>query len=523
MNKIQNNHIEINTEEYQRYDKLLEGIQIFVNKHQMMSYIEFDYYVVHDMTLFSIEPDFDFPKLEKMIHSIRKSSPAIKRIFSKPIIVLKDTDDVLPVENARIINQNTLLHLANHGQYVSNITQKGIKPRKLLTRIYEDDYSIYENMIFCNFIDDILLFIKRNRRTLNSLLYASDIMRFNLLEKVHHVNYFLALGKLHTGYIRDFSQYFNLAKELLNELSIISQTINPRLHKPIYRRNINRNRSLSLKKTNIFLMQKDYHMVYKTYKSLLSNQVKIDEKDITIDFDRMRSNYMSYLQILTIFAVGHFNFEIDPQFKINLGSLDMTFTYKNWKLDIFTNNKKETILNFTKDKTYKMILVGSDYDIKTFSSYKKNYGVNEVIVVNQYDEDYLERKDVHISMEDIDSFRRIQQIVLKGMIYSDTKREVCPFCGEKLSKDPYKGFYQCNHCMTQIKEGVCPDLKKPYFYTDIAHLKKFMLSKSSFKHDEYWYYEKQVESLMYYRNITKIDEQGDIICPHCGKVHETSS
>lgn len=509
----------LKVEEYQRFSSLLEGIQAFAKKHQILTYIEFDYYVVHDMTLFTIEPDFDFDKLAKMIQYIKKSTPAIKRIFSKPIIVLKDTDDVLPVENARIINQGTLLHLANHGQYVSNITKQGVKPRKLLTRIYEDDYSIYENIIFCNYIDDVLSLIKKNRRILNSLLYASNIMRFNLLEKVNHVNYFLAIGKLHTGYIRDFSQYFNLSKEMLNELSFISQVINPRLHKPIYQRNINRIRQISLKKTNILLMQKDYHQVYKTYKYLLGHQVKKEEVSHTVDFDQMRRNYLTYVQILTIFAVGHFNFEVNPQLKIDLNSLDITFTYKGWKLDIFNNNKKEILLYFKKEKTYKMIIVNSDYDVKSFNNYKKDYGINEVVVVNQYEEDYLERKELYISIEDIDSFRRIQQLILKGMIYSDTKRDVCPFCGGTLVKVPYKQIYQCEHCLIQIKESVCKESNKPFFSTDIAHLKKH-IKKSDFKHDEYWYYERQMESLMYFRNITKIDQHGDVICPYCNHVHD---
>jgi hypothetical protein len=508
-------------EEYNRFSSLLEGIQEFVKKHQIISYIEFDYYVVHDMTLFSIEPDFDFEKLNEKIQRIKKSTSAIKRIFNKPIIVLKDSDDVLPVENARVINQNTLLHLANHGQYVSNITKKGIKPRKLLTRIYEDDYSIYENVIFCNFIDEILSIIKKNRRTLNSLLYASNIMSFNLLEKTNHLNYFLALGKLHTGYIRDFSQYFNLSKEMLNELSLISYAINPRLKKPIYRKNINRNRHLTLKKTNIFLMQKDYHLVYKTYKYLLSNQTKVETDESSIDFDSMKENYMMYVQLLTIFSVGHFNFEIDPQFKMNLRSLDITFIFKKWKLEIFNTNKKEILLHFKKDKTYKIILIVNENNVKAFNYYKKNYDVDEVIIVNQFDEGYIDRDDVHISMEDIDSFRRIQQIVLRGMIYSDTKRDVCPFCGGKLHKDPYHNFYQCHECMTQIKERVCDVTDKSFFYTDIAHHKSYVASKSSFKHDEDWYYEKQVESLMYFRNITKINHSGEVICPYCNKIHKS--
>jgi len=507
-------------EEYHRLASLLDGIENFVKKHQVLSYIEFDYYVVHDMTLFSIEPDFDFEKLDKTIQIIRKSIPAVKRIFNKPIIVLKDTDDVLPVENARIINQGTLLHLANHGQYVSNITAKGVKPRKLLTRIYEDDYSIYENVIFCNYIDDVLLFIKRNRRTLNSLLYASNIMRFNLLEKVNHVNYFLALGKLHTGYIRDFNQYFDLSKEMLHELSLISMAINPRLHKPIYQRNQKRNRDLGLKKTNIFLMQKDYHLVYKTYKYVLGHQKKFDEKEEEMDWDLLKHHYLMYVQILVIFAAGHFNFEIDPQVKINLDSLDISFSFKGWKLDIFTNNKREIILHFNKEKTYKLMMISSGSDNKSLNYYKKNYGVNEVIVANPFDEDYLERDDLYISMEDIDSFRRIQQVILKGMVYADTKREVCPFCGGKLHQDPYQGFYQCQSCMTQIKETVCPEVRRPFYYTDNAHLKKYAIHLSNFKHDEYWYYGKQVESSMYFRNITKINHEMDIICPYCNKIHE---
>lgn len=520
MSNMTKNIDKLKIEEYLRFSMLLEGIQEFVKKHQILTYIEFDYYVVHDMTLFSIEPDFDFEKLEKTIQYIKKSIPAVKRIFNKPIIVLKDTDDVLPVENARIINQNTLLHIANHGQYVSNITNKGIKPRKLLTRIYEDDYSIYENIIFCNFIDETLSLIKRNRRILNSLLYASDIMRFNLLEKVNHLNYFLALGKLHTGYIRDFSQYFNLSKEILNELSIISLAINPRLSKPIYRKNLTRNKYLTLKKTNIFLMQKDYRQVYKTYKYLMGNQIKIEENNKSIDFDLLKSNYLMYVQILTIFSIGHFNFEINPEVKINLSSLDASFSFKGWKLDVFNTNKKDILLYFTKEKTYKIMITGNVDDTKITSNNKKNYDVNEVIIVNPFNDDYQKSDDVYISMQDIDSFRRIQQIILKGMIYSDTKREICPFCGGKLHQDPYHGFYQCNDCMTQIKQGLCDANKKSFFYTDNAHLKKYVIKKSDFKHDEYWYYEKQIESLMYFRNITKINHNSDIICPYCNKIHK---
>ncbi len=509
----------ISVEDYYRFSSLLKGIQAFVAKHGMVTYIEFDYFVVHDMTLFSVDPDFDFARLRKTIAQIKKATPAMKRIFSKPFIVLKDSDDVLPVENARIINQTTLLHLANHSHNVANLTNRGVKPRKLLTRIYEDDYGIYENVVFCNFIDEVLSLVKKNARTLNSLLYASKVMQFNLLEKVNHVNYFLALGKLHTGYIRDFFQYFVQSKELLLELLSIRNVIQPRLARPVYRKNAVRNPKLHLKKTNIFLMQKDYHQVYRTYKYLQKYDLAPRDPGDPIDLEQLMQDYLSYVRILAVFAIGHFNFEIETNAKMNLQYLNSSFTFKKWKLLVFNTLDNELIFQFMKDITYRIMLVASTADADGFDQRKADYGIDEIIVANPFDEDYPVRNDVFISMEDVDSFRRIQQILLKGMVYSDQTRDVCPFCGGKLHKDPYRASFQCNDCMTEIVEAVCPDTDRPFIYTDNTHLKKYAINISDFKQDEYWFYKKQIESSMFFRNITKIDHKSDILCPHCGKPH----
>ncbi len=512
------NTYDLQIEEYNRLSSLLEGIHDFTKKHQNVSYIEFDYYVVHDMILFSIEPDFDFKKLDQTIQNIKKSTPAVKRIFKKPIIFLKDTQDVLPVENARIINQNTLLHLANHAQNISNITKKGIKPRKLLTRIYEDEYGLYENVIFCNYVDEIISLVRKNRRILNSVFYASNVMKFNLLEKGNHIHYFLALGKLHTGYIRDFNQYYNLSKEMLNELSQINKAITPRLYRPVYRKNKKRNRKLALKKTNIFLKQKDYRMVYKTYKYLLSNQSK-EERSEDIDLDSLKREYLMYVRILAIFAVGHFNFLAEPEVKMNLSMLNITFAFKDWTLNISNNDLEELILDFHKDQTYRILITSNVFDNGELDEYKNKLNVNEVVLVNHFDEELAEKNEVYISMQDIDSFRRIQQIILRGMIYSDTKRDVCPFCGGKLIKNSYHGYNQCNDCMIQIKENLCPETNKSYFYTDNTFPSKHSFTNGYFDDDDDWFHRKQIESSMFFRNITKINENCEIICPHCDKIH----
>ena len=73
--------------------------------------------------------------------------------------------------------------------------------------------------------------------------------------------------------------------------------------------------------------------------------------------------------------------------------------------------------------------------------------------------------------------------------------------------------------MIQIKECTFQETHQTFFYTENANHKKHIMKKLDFDYDEHWFNEKQNESYMYYRNITKINQNGDIICPHCNNPH----
>ncbi len=112
-----------------------------------------------------------------------------------------------------------------------------VKPSKLLTKTYEDDYGIYENRVFCDLVDDVLAFARKEIRFLREMIYTNRTIEINLLERVNHLNYFLALGKLHTGYSRNFDSYYDIAARCLNKLQFISNSIIPRLKRPVYKNN----------------------------------------------------------------------------------------------------------------------------------------------------------------------------------------------------------------------------------------------------------------------------------------------
>lgn len=502
-----------------RYQILLKSINKFIRAHQEITYPQFDYYVVHDLALFSISHNLKLETIEQQVQEIIKSLGVIMNIFNNPTIVLKDNSDVVNIENAKVINQNALLHLANHSHLLSTVNDSGVQPKKIMTRVYEDDYSLYENQIFCNLIDKIVNLVKKHRNYLNGLLFTERHIEFSFREHVNHPSYFLALGKLYTGYTRNHSQYFGMIHKLLDQTQLILQTISPLLSRPVYQKNLKRDKYLELRNTNIFHMQKDYRRIYKTYRYLQRNNEVAKKIDVKINEVELRRNYIRYVLILTIFAIGHFNFETDSNATINLKSLNTTFTFKNWSITIDNTNNREIIIRFTKDKSYNIMLVEHGYDDIKLMKIKRQYQINETILVSQVYEDYLTRNYAYISMEDIDSFRRLQQIILKGMIQVDESHRICPFCGEPTSYSSEKKQYFCRSCMSEIYKTTCPIKNIDYYYTDCQHLREQDKDSNLELHENDLSVQRQIESALFYRNITKIDNKARIICPHCQQVH----
>lgn len=495
---------------YLRLYDSFRGVQAFL-EHKPMSYYEFDYYSVNGLNLFSLDLDFDFEKMVEYSKEITKIMPSIKRIFSKPIIELSDNNDVLPVESVRIINQNTMRHLGTHTNNVIDITKNGIKPAKLLTRIYEDNFSIYENIVFCNFVDEIIKFSKKSIRVLDELIYASDIMQFNILERKNHINYFLALGKLHTSYIREFDKHYNQAKLTLNELKLLLANLKSRLKRPIYVNNKNRNHNVRLKKTNIFLMQKDYHVVYVLYRKMLKDVIKPTNQDL--DMKKLNSSYSDYLKALAIFSIGHFNFNTDKSKEIDMKKLKMSFSYKGFDL-VLKKYKDNIIIRVKKEQQYSIMLKPYLEECEIESPFGVNK-VDEIVLCNPLEDNDLKDETLYLSTDSIDSFRRIQTLVLKCMVYADTKRDECPFCDSKLLYNEKANAYVCESCKTEIKTNVCEYSKREFFSTKIFGYKPTRTINLD-SYDK----ERGKESLMYFRNITKTNEDGNPICPYCGKIHE---
>ncbi len=453
-------------------------------------YTDFDTETQTGLNLFALREDLDFAALENTLDKIVPSLPSLKRIFAAPIIRLRDSGEILPVEAVRIVNSKTLAHISVHSELWRDIKDDRLIPRKLLSIRYEDDYALYENIIFARTVDIILRFAAQKLSLLRDMLYANREMRFNLLERENHPSYFLALGKLHTGYLRDYDKYLLPIERCFEKLTAIEHALVPRLNMPVYKNCRKKGGNLPLKRTNIFRSQKDYRRLYSLAKFF--SDIGLDPVS---DFEEDRvthEEYFAFCSMLCVFAAGHFNFKFDKNRKIDFKNINLHGSFADWRLNIKAV-EGALLLSVKKESEYRILLcpMAEDADIEA----------DERIKVSVSGED-----GIRLSLYDIDSFRRIQQMLLRAMIYSDSRREICPFCGKELSETE-SGDRECGACRTVIGKLVCPETGKEYFSTDIKHFRKAKDRCGA------------PEGVFFYRNITPISEEGALCCPRCGKVH----
>ena len=447
-----------------------------------ITYADFDALTQTDLNLFALREDIDIEGLEAILDRIISALPALRHIFAAPIIRLRDTGEILPVEAVRVVNNKTLSHISVHSELWETVRDGQLIPRKLMSVRQEDDYALYENIIFARTVDAILRLTEANLAVLRDMLYANREMRFNLLERENHPSYFLALGKLHTGYLRDYDKYLLPIERCFEKLSSIERTLIPRLSMPVYKKCKKSKTKLSLKRTNIFRSQKDYRKLYSLAKYLSD----IGETDLSEASRVDADEYARFCAMLCVFAAGHFNFKFDKYRTIDFTNINTSARFGDW------------ILTVKAEDGGIVIAVKKEYEYKIFLALT-------AVVEREADEVVRVTPDgidsMRLSLYDIDSFRRIQQMLLRAMVYADDSHESCPFCGKAMTQTD--DSYECGACRTVIRAHICPESCTGYYSTAI----KNFVRKS------------RGEGLYHYRNITPISDEGAPLCPICGKEH----
>lgn len=195
---------------------------------------------------------------------------------------------------------------------------------------------------------------------------------------------------------------------------------------------------------------------------------------------------------------------------------------------------------YPNSQKYKVIIVPCMVDIKSetrnsfrdyvnekFGNIREKYGADLVIAALpkcQEDEQCLvtyayEDEDtilvLPLSMFDINSFRRIQNVLLRKII--QIGKETCPCCGGVMRKDENRAI--CDSCSGLVLTNtICPeeDCKQSYKYLGYMASTETIQKMEDVDVNNFF----QKDSLYQYKNIVKMrisNKKLITVCPHCGR------
>lgn len=573
------------------------------------------------LKLYAVDQSTEVYDWTDTFNEIAEAFSAFKIICDKPKSHLKSVNEVRPIETVKRIGYESIPYLAAHSEDWLARTASGLKPARLFSRVEDDEYHIYENRVVKTLIDLILGFLRRTEKQLRD---QRDQLRGIMNSGVQtgsfgfDVSFQKAVSELMSSDDKG-EEYRSKNLELIERLQRQAYLLLRKyrtLRKTRLYRYLNKARTVQnpLNETNILVLDKNYSVIFKLWKSL--HHVLIPKKiedDNTVVFDDLCDDYQHYCMTICGYAAHVLGFssagegtyirnddyikliidgseegiikvtlsDIEPREIEIPKSVDLPIApfqdYKGFEYDgkilKWPNNIKDSDIEafcglFKKkddknkdDKDLKWkykelkrlisqaqrsynsplettfviiptaVEIGMDsrLDFKTSIEDIVNKSLvqydREVVIalpicdeneqkVTEYAKDEGHRITIiPLSMFDINSFRRIQNIYYRHILKLD--KDSCLNCGGTLRINGNQKI--CDNCnqLTLIKTTCSePSCKKEfqYFYYDVT---EDTISKMSSVKSENFF---QWDSLFQYKDIVNMKiEKGKIrpLCPFC--------
>ncbi len=113
--------------------------------------------------------------------SVEEAIPVIDRITRSPRENLKKVQQVVPVERAKRIDQDTIRHLAAHSENIKSINRRGeVIPSKVMTTYNESDFGTYENRFIKTLVDKLYIFIEKRYDLIVKKLHTEYVNFLNI-------------------------------------------------------------------------------------------------------------------------------------------------------------------------------------------------------------------------------------------------------------------------------------------------------------------------------------------------------
>lgn len=558
---------------------------------------------------------------------ILKDVKYLPHIFYRPKLHLKQVEEVRPASIVTRIGTESIRHLASHSEHWKGIKANGLIPERLLARILEDDYAIYENVAAKTIVDRLYALEKKEKEDT-----IDCKMNFTLSESYsqggERQNFFDAINFLFKGFENsESSTTQKLIEETLEIINSILEYLSKCKSTNLYR-HIKKEKEIkgTLKKTNIFMMDNYYKKVYQLWK-LVGEKEEISE---IFEKKELKEEYLVYAELVILFCLNYMGFKSENDNETLLSNNlfnHCCFVFEDWKIVLNTEKaklfdgfitveitqEKKIPVHFTIElpdssiyQQFKVSKTGNELifdkklneseqnelcnlllnkiDKKLQSKWRQEfrktlfdtmmkvsnnketllfvpwkYGIaddyktaketiNQIgkLLPSGFDECYVlnitrpnelrnisdesllkslvsyslrnqesaKNKEfgiIPVTLNDVNSFRRLSKIFLKNMITLKDEQTCCPQCGSKIKGDKTKGYCCVNQeCNFKIFNSQCPDCRKKYWYTDYIFPKVFQLDTESIGMKILLN-----ENDLGFKNITPLTSEHKPECPYC--------
>ena len=254
---------------------------------------------------------------ERWLTTVEEGIEAIFNIVDKPRRFIRTSEEVVPVALAKKITADSVRHLSQNTQFISQNAAGEIQPTKVMNITTEESFDLYENRFVYHLIQRLFAFV--DKRT-DVIFWSTGDETCNVMsmeskvdDAYEEISYKVEMTiKNRQSYVENDTDHMDLFKRI-DRVRRMSRTLRQsafceimkgcaKVHSPIQR-------------TNLMMKDPDYRTCYKLWQFIEGYDevgYTIEEQDSALQFDEEYLLQM-YINFITNYTVFKSLLEADPR------------------------------------------------------------------------------------------------------------------------------------------------------------------------------------------------------------------
>ena len=245
---------------------------------------------------------------EQWLTVVEEGIEAIFNIVDKPRRFIATTEEVVPVALAKKITADSVRHLSQHTQFITENAAGEIQPTKILNVTTEESYDLYENRFVYHLIQRLFAFV--DKRT-DVIFWSTGDETCNVMsmeskidDAYEEISYKVEMTiKNRQSYVENDTDHMDLFKRI-DRVRRLSRTLRTSSFCDIMN-GCAKVRS-PIQRTNLMMKDPDYRTCYKLWQFIESYDevgYTIEEQDSALQFDEeyLLQMYINFITNYTVF------------------------------------------------------------------------------------------------------------------------------------------------------------------------------------------------------------------------------